>query len=138
MGFGERRIHRVELGLVGRSEVERRGHASDQHRDLARFAEDAVEVLAGLGGRQTAQHVIRAKGQDHRVDLWPEDPADPGKTAGRGVAGDTGIHHRHIMAAGNQPAFELRHKARILRQAEARRQAVTEGQNRDLLCCGRA
>ena len=53
--------------------------------------------------------------------------AEPGETAGGGVAGDAGIDYPGPHAGGSQCGLQPGGKRLLLGEAEARRQAVAEG-----------
>lgn len=70
-------------------------HPGDEDFDVgvfgAGFADDSQEVLFGLFGRNAAEAVVAAEGDDKNVGSFGQGPVDPTKAAGGGIAAHSGV-----------------------------------------------
>ena len=148
MGLGERREDRVEFCDIGAAEAGAGAHPGDEDPDVAtvEFGQDRVEVGAGNGGVEGAQHVVGAKFDDDQVGRARqavEGPAEPRLAVGGGVARHPAIGDGRGDAVAAQAGLELGREAEPGREVVARSEAVPEGEDErrgaglgDRLGCG--
>lgn len=136
---GKIAVDRVETGAIVRAEVRRRQHAGEQHRQaaLAEPGEQTIEAVAGDCGIDAAERVVGAELDDHGVGVVAHRPVDPRQAVAGGVAGDSGVDDRDVMAAGAEGGFEPGGERLANWKAKARRQAVAEDDDADRVGRGR-
>src|SRR4051812_27079738 len=118
------------------TEVRRRFHAGQQHRDVPglRALDDRGEVLLHLRDRQSAQAVVRAKFEDENTYVGLiERPVETLQAGRRGVARDTRVDDVQWIVGVVELLLQQRGIRLRLLHAQARRQAVTEDD--DLWAC---
>ncbi len=127
------RIDAVEFLHVIRPEIARGIHAREHDRDIAAFEalDDGLQVLAGPGRVEPAQHVVGAEFQDHPVGAVRHGPVEPVEAARGRVARHPRIGHLHLVAFGLERPLQGHREGRLLRQVVAGAQAVAEGHEAD-------
>lgn len=93
--FGDFGEEGFELGGKFLAHVVGHLHAGDEDFNIgifgAGFLDDAEEVLSGFPGRNPAESVVSAEGDDEDVGSFGHGPGDAAEAAGGGVAADAGI-----------------------------------------------
>ncbi len=145
--FGRRHFGEdpLEGGDVFRAHIV--GHAHPGDDDFyggifqAGLLDDAGEVFFRFGGRDAAQAVIAAEGDDEHVGtLGPERPVDAAESSGGGVAADPGIHYLAGQAGGVEFFLEQRGIGFGAVQSVASGDAVAENDDADFstVCINRS
>ena len=132
---GSIRINALERRRIIGSQIRRRAHAAQEHGDmpLLQSLQNCVNGRARHRGLYSAQHIVGADFQDHRIGVVRHRPIEPRQGIRGGVAGDAGIDHGRGEPLCGQRRLQPRHKAFALRQAEAGRQRVAERHDLDRL-----
>ena len=91
--------------------------------------ENAVQRVFGGLGSDAAQRVIGAQFDDDGVDFRHQRPVEPFRTGRAGVARHSGIFYHNVVTPGLQGGFQPGRESLLGLKAQARREAVAEGQN---------
>ena len=129
--LGQGRIDRLEAHGVFLPIVRGQFHSSqdDGHTGLPQPLDDLAKIAFRLIEAEPAEPVISAQLEDDQLRLAVENPGDTTKTAGRGVAADTGVDHPIAIIEGIQPPLELGGVRFICTHPESGSKAVTKGDN---------
>ncbi len=128
VALGEIAIDRAELLDIVLAEIARRLHAGEQHRQVLRLQalDNLLQRLFGRLRRQALQRVIGAELDDHSTCFRRHRPIEPIEPVRCRIAGHAGIGDGHVVTLGLQRLLELRREGLVLRQAEARGEAVAQ------------
>lgn len=123
---------RVEGGGIVIAEIRGRAHSGEEDRQPAgrQSGEDRIERLARDRRIGAPESVVGAELDDDCVGLGPDRPVEAGEAVARGISRNAGIDDGHIVAARPEGALELDGEGLVSGEAEARSQAVAEGDDR--------
>lgn len=126
--FGEAGINGVKFGAVFPAQIWRRQHTGEQHPNLGGLqpGDDVIKIFACFLGVQRPQPVVGAKLDDGRMRLVAQRSSQSGTPTRRGIAGDTRIDDRDLVAPCTQRDLQHIRKRLTLRQSVSGTEAVAQ------------